>query len=252
MVPAPVAGPGLPAYGTYNDLAVDPTVAGAFYLATSHPLEPLWWWDGAQCHPTTLGTLPVGTRSPAYSVVVDPATPTVVYVGTTVGVWQGTLTPPAGGNPPTWVWTQYSNGLPEAAVQDLAIGVYPRGGGAPLRLLRAALQARGLWEVDLDAPGPQQTYVRVHPYDTRRLLPTPRADPLTLASAPAGPGIWTGPTSATVITAPAAARPGPIPTAPPCPTSSGTPVPTSAADRRPLRSPRGPCRCRRACRGWHR
>ena len=184
-VPAPVAGPGLPGYGSYNDLAVDPTVAGAFYLATSHPLEPLWWWDGATCHPTTLGTLPNGTRSPAYSVVVDPAAPTIVYAGTTVGVWQGTLTPPAGGNPPRWVWTQYSNGLPEAAVQDLAIGVYPRpGGGAPLRLLRAALQARGLWEVDLDAPGPQQTYVRVHPYDTRRLLPTPTADPLSLAGAP--------------------------------------------------------------------
>jgi hypothetical protein len=185
VVPAPAAGPGLPAYGSYNDLAVDPTVAGAFYLATSHPLEPLWWWDGAQCHPTTLGTLPVGTRSPAYSVVVDPATPTIVYVGTTVGVWQGTLTPPAGGNPPVWVWMQYSNGLPEAAVQDLAIGVYPRpGGGAPLRLLRAALQARGLWEADLDAPGPQQTYLRVHPYDTRRLLPTPRVDPLRVAAAP--------------------------------------------------------------------
>jgi hypothetical protein len=185
VVPAPVAGPGLPAFGSYNDLAVDPTVAGAFYLATGHPLEPLWWWDGALCHPTTLGTLPNGTRSPAYSVVVDPTTPTVVYVGTTVGVWQGTLTPPAGGNPPSWVWTQYSNGLPEAAVQDLAIGVYANpGGGAPLRLLRAALQARGLWEVDLDAPGPQQTYMRVHPYDTRRLLPTPPADPLRLASAP--------------------------------------------------------------------
>ncbi|MBM3677748.1 MAG: hypothetical protein FJW96_07680 [Actinobacteria bacterium] len=182
MVPAPAAGPGLPAFGSYNDLAVDPTVAGAFYLATSHPLEPLWWWDGATCHPTTLGTLPAGTRSPAYSVVVDPATPTVVYVGTAVGVWRGTLTPPAGGNPPRWVdWAQFSNGLPEAAVQDLAIGVYPQsGGGAPLRLLRAALQARGVWEVDIDAPGPQQTYVRVHPFDTRRLLPTPQADPMSL------------------------------------------------------------------------
>jgi hypothetical protein len=184
VVPAPAVSPALPAFGSYNDLAVDPTLPGAFYLATGHPLEPLWWWDGARCHPTTLGTLPAGTRSPAYSVVVDPAAPTIVYVGTTVGVWQGTLTPPAGGNPPVWVWTQYSNGLPEAAVQDLAIGTYPRpGGGAPLRLLRAALQARGLWEVDLDAAGPQQTYLRVHPYDTRRLLPTPRADPLTVATA---------------------------------------------------------------------
>lgn len=183
VVPAPVAGPGLPAYGAYNDLAPDPTQPGAFYLATGHPLDPVWWWDGAACHPTTLGTLPAGTRSPAYSVVVDPATPTTVYAGTTVGVFRGTLTPPAGGNPPSWVWALFANGLPEAAVQDLSIAVYPRpGGGAPLRLLRAALQARGLWEVDLDAPGPQQTYLRVHPYDTRQLLPTPLADPLSDAA----------------------------------------------------------------------
>lgn len=182
VVPAPVAGPNLPAYGAYNDLALDPTLPGAFYLATGHPLEPVWWWDGATCHPTTLGTLPAGTRSPAYSVVLDPTTPTTVYAGTTVGVFRGTLTPPAGGNPPRWVWGLFANGLPEAAVQDLSIAVYPQpGGGAPLRLLRAALQARGLWEVDLDAPGPQQTYLRVHPYDTRRLLPTPLADPLSFA-----------------------------------------------------------------------
>lgn len=181
VVPAPAAGANLPPYGAYNDLAVDPTVAGAFYLATGHPLEPLWWWDGANCHPTTLGTSATGTRAPAYSVVVDPATPTIVYVGTTIGVWRGTLTPPAGGNPPRWVWAQFANGLPEAAVQDLGIGVYPRpGGGAPLRLLRAALQARGVWEVDIDAAAAQQTYVRVHPYDTRRLLPTPMSDPMSL------------------------------------------------------------------------
>lgn len=180
VVPAPAAAPTLPAYGSYNDLAPDPTVAGAFYLATGHPLDPVWWWDGATCHPTTLGTLPAGTRSPAYSVVVDPMTPTIVYAGTTVGVWRGTLTPPAGGNPPQWAWVQFSNGLPEAAVQDLSIAVYQRpGGGAPLRLLRAALQARGLWEVDLDAAGARQTYLRVHPFDTRRLLPTPLADPLS-------------------------------------------------------------------------
>ncbi len=182
VVPAPAMGPNLPAFGSYNDLAPDPTLPGAFYIATAHPLDPVWWWDGANCHPTTLGTLPDGTRSPAYSVVVDPATPTIVYAGTTIGVWQGTLTPPAGGNPPRWDWDHFSNGLPEAAVQDLSIAVYPRpGGGAPLRLLRAALQARGLWEVDLDADGPQRTYLRVHPYDTRRLMPTPLADPLSFA-----------------------------------------------------------------------
>jgi hypothetical protein len=184
--PPPVAAASLPGFGRYNDLAVDPTVAGAFYLATSHPLEPLWWWDGAQCHPTTLGSAPGGTSSPAYSVVIDPANSKIVYVGTTIGVWQGTLTPPAAGSPPTWSWTQYSNGLPEAAVQDLAITpAYPQpGGGDPVVLLRAALQSRGLWEVDLRKPSTEQTYLRVHPYDTRRLVPTPPANPLTVAGKP--------------------------------------------------------------------
>jgi hypothetical protein len=183
--PAPVAAPTLPGLGRYNDLAVDPTLPGAFYLATSHPLEPLWWWDGTQCHPTTLGTALSGTTSPAYSVVIDPVTPTVVYVGTTIGVWRGELTPPAGGNPPTWNWQKYANGLPEAAVQDLSITAYAQpGGGNAVWLLRAALQSRGLWEVDLRAPAVRQTYLRVHPFDTRRLTPTPVADPLAVTAKP--------------------------------------------------------------------
>src|SRR5262249_28731908 len=150
----------LPFNGALNDVAVHNAAAGphgSLYVATSHPLEPVWWFDGtATWHPARLGTpaaapvppLPIlippgGTRAPAYSVVVDPANPAVVYVGTAVGVWQGVLTLPG----PTWVWTALNSGLPEAAVQDLAIGSWPDPGGGSLTLLRAALQARGVWEL---------------------------------------------------------------------------------------------------------
>ena len=55
------------------------------------------------------------------------------------------------------------NGLPEAAVEDLAI--FSDGG---LRLLRAAIAARGVWELRLDVADVQDlTYVRAHDDDLR-------------------------------------------------------------------------------------
>lgn len=201
----PVAGPSLPDTGALNDLAVhDPAAGnpnplnadGSFYVATSHPLEPVWWYDGAGAwHPARLGTTdppapPVpatvampadGVRAPAYSVVVDPDNRNIVYAGTTVGVWRGVLTP---GPTPTWSWAAFNMGLPEAAVQDLAIGSWPRPAGGALKLLRAAVQARGVWEVEPDAVLPPTTFLRVHPFDTRRITPTDLRDPMWNASRP--------------------------------------------------------------------
>lgn len=178
---APAVGPGLPRDGALNDLAVHlprEGTHGSFYLATSHPLEPVWWFDGTDTwHPCTLGTVPPGTRAAAYSVVVDPDDRDVVYAGTTVGVWRGELTRPAVGAP-TWVWAEFTNGLPEAAVQDMTIDSYPLAQGGTVKLLRAAVQARGVWEVELGAPTARLVYLRAHPYDTRRSRPTPMADPL--------------------------------------------------------------------------
>ena len=71
-----------------------------------------------------------------------PGNPNDVYVGTTVGVWHGRAHRTA--NPPTWVWRALVNGLPEAAVEDLSL--FDNGG---LRLLRAAIAARGVWELRL-------------------------------------------------------------------------------------------------------
>ena len=178
-----VSGPVIPPEGMLNDLAVHDQTAGphgSFYVATSHPLEPLWWFDGTGTwFPSQLGTLPPagpGVRVPAYSVTVDPAETGVVYVGTAVGVWRGALTITAG--VPAWNWTALANGLPEAAVQDLSVVGYPLAQGGRVRLLRAALQSRGAWECQLDTDLVDVTYLRVHPYDTRRSLPTALTDPL--------------------------------------------------------------------------
>ncbi len=191
--PWPVAAASLPDAGALNDLAVhDPAAGpdGSLYVATSHPLEPIWWYDGnGQWHPARLGStdppapplpptppLPAdGVRAPAYAVAVDPDNRAIVYVGTTVGVWRGTLTL---GPPPTWVWSAFSIGLPEAAVQDLAIEVWRPAAGGPLKLLRAAVQARGVWELEPDVPVAPSTYLRVHPYDTRRISPSDLRDPM--------------------------------------------------------------------------
>ena len=178
-----VSGPVIPPEGMLNDLAVHDRTAGphgSFYVATSHPLEPLWWFDGTGIwSPTGLGLLPPGgpgVRVPAYSVTVDQAEQGVVYVGTAVGVWRGTLTMLAG--VPVWAWAALANGLPEAAVQDLSVVRYPLAQGGQVRLLRAALQSRGAWECQLDADLVDVTYLRVHPYDTRRSRPTALPDPL--------------------------------------------------------------------------
>jgi hypothetical protein len=191
--PWPLAGANLPDAGALNDLAVHNPAAGAhgsFYVATSHPLEPVWWFDGAgQWHPARLGTTdppapplpavpplpPDGVRAPAYAIAVDPDDASIVYVGTAVGVWRGVLTL---GATPSWVWRPFNSGLPEAAVQDLAIGTWPRPTGGSLKLLRVALQARGVWEIEPGADATPTTYLRVHPYDTRRITPTDARDPM--------------------------------------------------------------------------
>ena len=144
-------------------------------------MDTLWWYDGtSKWYPTTLRSSILGTKAPAYAVLVDPTDASAVYVGTALGVWKGALS--FAGSDPHWDWTNFSNGLPETAVQDLSF--YSKGN---IKLLRAALQARGVWEVDLSAaPGPtKRTFLRVHPNDARRQSPTALANPMK-----DGPGTW--------------------------------------------------------------
>jgi hypothetical protein len=182
-----VVSPGqlLPAVGSWSDLATHLQSGGAhggthgtFYVATTgDPATPamdtLWWFNGTdRWYATKLrNDAANGIAAPAYAVVVDNLDSNVVYVGTAVGVWKGTLNI----NGPSWAWQVLSNGLPEASVQDLTMVT---AGG--VRLLRAAVQARGVWDLDLNAPAQAQTFVRTHPYDTRRVTPTALVDPRQL------------------------------------------------------------------------
>src|SRR5690606_29997235 len=99
--------------------------------------------------------------------------PEFVYVGTAIGVFRGELS--FAGATPSWSWTYLDNGLPEAAVHDLAF--FDHSG---VKLLRAALQARGVWELDLSSTpaSTRRTYVRAHPYDMRRITPAVLSDPV--------------------------------------------------------------------------
>ncbi len=157
----PAAGAVPPRQALYLGTIGHTTVAG---------VDTLWWYDGANWMTTELATRGNnGTALPApvTSILVDPARPAEVWVGTTVGVVHGVrsavASPPAGARAFTWDWTMQLNGLPEAPVEDLAL--YQDGN---LRLLRAAIGARGVWELRLDAEVvPNLCYLRVHEGDLR-------------------------------------------------------------------------------------
>jgi hypothetical protein len=141
---------------------------GALYLGTignpdNAEVDTLWWFDGTDDWHAT-GLRKDGVPAPVIAVVCDPAFPDEVYVGTTIGVWKGIRTQ-VGDAAPAWTWHTRLNGLPEAAVEDLAI--FRREG---LRLLRAAISARGIWELRLDKPDVEDlAYVRAHDHDLRHL-----------------------------------------------------------------------------------
>jgi hypothetical protein len=187
-----------PARGTLGSVYV--TTTGWTYSRAGGPTvqrDTLWFFDGTGTwRPTGLsinnpnGTWAVpGDRvtAPALGVIVDPDDRNTVYVATSVGVVKGVLTIGGTNAAPTyaWAWSQFMNGLPEAVVQDLAIFK-----GSGLKLLRAATQSRGVWEVDLANQVTQPlTYLRLFHTDTRRALPTPTGGDL-LNGDPTNPVHW--------------------------------------------------------------
>ena len=180
---------------TFTDIAPVPGSLTDFYLTTTGEMtagtapliDTCWLFTGGAFAATQLRdamsvprppdpgpVLLQGPLDPAYSVVVDPALPTEVYVGTATGVWKQALDTTV--VPNVRRWTAFVNGLPATAAQDLVIWQDPVAGGP--RLLRAAMQSRGVWEVDLLAAAePRRTYLRVHARDDRRRFPTPMANP---------------------------------------------------------------------------
>jgi hypothetical protein len=183
----------LPPLGAWSDLAIDdPASAGtACYVAcTGHAtldnnevtestrMDTLWWYDGnGKWWSTGLrnddATGSEGVAAPAYAVLVDPDDRTIVYVGTALGVWKGKRE--MNGTTPVWLWEPFDNGLPEAPVHDLSL-FGPRNG---VKLLRAAIQARGVWELDLSPVKTpvQRLYLRSHPNDARRVAPADLTNP---------------------------------------------------------------------------
>lgn len=182
----------LPQLGAWSEIAVhrttspgDASFKGSFYVSTTgmsivtstginefDRMDTLWWFDGKdKFHPT--GLRGRGTKAPAFSVLCDPEDPDVVYVGTAMGVWRSRID--QSGPTPTWpTWEMFSIGLPEAFVQDLSIFWKPDAPNGGVKLLRAAVQSRGVWEVDISANPASvgRTFLRVHDLDTRRILPT--------------------------------------------------------------------------------
>ena len=184
----------LPAAGVVSDLGVHEPARGTLgscYVTTTGvpfirgtanlPRDTLWFFDGTNkwmptglrnVHPNGSWTVQTDrVTSPALGVLVDPNARSTLYVATSVGVVKGELT--IGGTTAaptyTWVWVRFMNGLPTASVQDLSIF-----SGSGLKLLRAATQSRGVWEVDLgQSITKPRTYLRLFPTDTRRVLPTP-------------------------------------------------------------------------------
>ncbi|HZN18185.1 MAG TPA: hypothetical protein VFB84_08385 [Micromonosporaceae bacterium] len=189
LAPAVTGAPD-PAVTILSDIGPVPDTSD-FYLTTTGdtavpPGDTCFFFDDASStfRPTDLRNrlppvvpLAHGPLDPAYAVVVDPFDKSIVYVGTVTGVWQGRRTAGVARHG----WTALVNGLPQAAVQDLSVFHEPASG---TRLLRAAVQARGVWELDIGSgTEPQRTYVKVHARDDRRRLPTPMANPRNRPSA---------------------------------------------------------------------
>jgi hypothetical protein len=227
LLPAPTVpgAPGASAATLLTDVAPVPGTS-AYYLvtngdATNSAVETCWYCDrtapgtfiatGLRRKLDLPGTPPTpGPLDAAFAVVVDPGDTSVVYVGTATGVWRGHLgTDPSGAI--THDWAPFVNGLPHATVQDLSIW-----SDGTRRLLRAAVQSRGVWEVDLVADEPPRTYVRVHEHDDRRVLPVPLPSPRRAPGSPDLPSTsspdvvvrpawpWTAPSTAPAgATAPA-------------------------------------------------
>jgi photosystem II stability/assembly factor-like uncharacterized protein len=96
------------------------------------------------------------------AIEVDASQPNVAYIGLDTGVLRAT-----GATTSTPQWELFSNGLPNALVKELTLH-------SQSRLLRAATQSRGMWEIDLDnnpAKAPA-LYISQNAVDTGLARPT--------------------------------------------------------------------------------
>ncbi len=112
--------------------------------AGASPSAPVWTAAGAG-----IPSIPVN------ALAIDPANSNNIYAGTDIGVYSST----DGGAS----WTPFGTGLPRSAVFDLALQ-------NANRVLRAGTHGRGIWEIPLSSPSPNQIdtssfFVRQHYLD---------------------------------------------------------------------------------------
>ncbi len=150
-----------PVRGFMSDLLVDPTNGNRLYAtySSSQTGGRVFRSDdaGASWNQVDAG-LPAAL--PVNAIEIDPANTDTLFVAADVGVY---VTRTAGAT-----WTPFNNGLPNCLVKDLQL--HPEA-----RLLRAGTQARGVWEIAVDAATMPDVdvYLRDSAVDTGRLSPSP-------------------------------------------------------------------------------
>lgn len=150
--------------------------------------------------------------APADSVVVDPNDPTIIYVGTDVGVF---VTMNGGVN-----WTEWGTGLPNAPVTRIR-GFASQDGSK--NKLRASTYGRGVWQTDLFTATPFRASV------SPASLATFVGDPATFTVTVIAQAKFSG-----TVTVSCDGGGNPLPSscvgATVSPTTSGTPVTVTASD----------------------
>jgi len=158
---------GRPANGFVSDVLVDPTNPNRVWLTYSSAGSGtvggrVFRSDnaGVSWQNVTDGLPNIAMNA----IEIDPLNPNTVFVAADVGVYRSTN---AG-----VVWTSFNDGLPNALVKDLNFH-------GPSRLLRAATQARGVWEIAVDqATMPNvEIYLRDSAVDSGRTSPPPSGVP---------------------------------------------------------------------------
>jgi photosystem II stability/assembly factor-like uncharacterized protein len=151
-----------PAAGFISDVQLDPANANRIYTtfsgvrppSTSHIFRSD---DGGGSWTDISAGLP---NLSINAMEIDPLHPDTIFVAADLGVYRSTNAGAA--------WSVFNNGLPNALIKDLAFH-------APSRLLRAGTQARGTWEIPVDAATlpDVEIFMRDSAVDSGRVSPSP-------------------------------------------------------------------------------